>query len=243
MSATKADIISRLQKEILSLQGFRTALTNTAIDVIPGPIKKAFPNEVFPLGTVHEFICTSQEDASASAGFISGVLTSLMGNDGVCLWISSSQSIYPPALKLFGIEPDKIIFVELKKEKEIIWAMEEALKCDGLAAVVGEMQELDFTVSRRLQLAVEQSRVTGFILRRSPRKLSTTACIARWKITSIPGIVPDDMPGVGFPSWNIELLRMRNGKTGSWKMMWMNGSFQAVFGPVSIIYSEQKKTG
>jgi protein ImuA len=243
MSATKADIISQLQKEILSLQGFRTTLNNTAIDVAPGPIKNAFPEGVFPLGAIHEFICTCSEDASASAGFISGVLTSLMKNDGVCLWISSSQTIYPPALKLFGIDPDRIIFIELKKEKEILWTMEEALKCDGLAAVVGEMQELDFTVSRRLQLAVEQSRITGFILRRNPRNLTTTACVARWKITSIPGILADDMPGVGFPTWDIELLRIRNGKTGSWKMMWMNGCFQPVFDPVSIIYTEQTKTG
>ena len=63
--------------------------------------------------------------------------------------------------------------------------MEEALKCDGIAAVVGEIQELSFTVSRRLQLAVEQSRVTGFILRNNPRNLNTTACVTRWKITPL----------------------------------------------------------
>lgn len=40
--------------------------------------------------------------------------------------------------------------------------MEEALKCGGLAAVVGEVQDISFTASRRLQLAVEQSGVTGF---------------------------------------------------------------------------------
>jgi len=34
--------------------------------------------------------------------------------------------------------------------------MEEALKCAGLAAVIGEVREMDFKQSRRLQLAVEQ---------------------------------------------------------------------------------------
>ena len=42
-----------------------------------------------------------------------------------------------------------------------MWAIEEALKCDGLAAVIGEMKELSFTNSRRLQLAVEKSHVTN----------------------------------------------------------------------------------
>jgi protein ImuA len=36
---------------------------------------------------------------------------------------------------------------------------------EGLAAVVAEIQELSFMTSRRLQLATEQSGVTGFMLR------------------------------------------------------------------------------
>jgi len=41
--------------------------------------------------------------------------------------------------------------------------MEEALKCESLSAVIAETPEISFTVSRRLQLAVEQNRVTSFI--------------------------------------------------------------------------------
>jgi protein ImuA len=79
----------------------------------------------------------------------------------------SSKTIFPPGLKMFGIEPANIIFLELQKSKDILWVMEEALKCIGVAAVVGEISDLSFTLSRRLQLAVEQSGVMGFILRRS----------------------------------------------------------------------------
>ena len=38
----------------------------------------------------------------------------------------------------------------------MLWVIEEALKCEGLAAVIGEIKELSFTQSRRLQLAVEK---------------------------------------------------------------------------------------
>jgi protein ImuA len=64
--------------------------------------------------------------------------------------------------------------------------VEEALRCNRLAAVVAEIGELSFTASRRLQLAVEQSRVTGFILRLKPRNLTSTACVTRWRVTSLP---------------------------------------------------------
>ena len=243
MPSTKANIIAQLKKDILPLQGFKPAINNTVHDVGLGSINIAFPNELFPLGAVHEFICSGPEDLSASGGFIAGILSTLMLCGGVCLWISSSRTIFPPALKLFGIEPEKIIFVDLQKEKNVLWAMEEALKCDGLAAVVGEMQELSFTVSRRLQLAVEQSRVTGFILRCNPRNINTTACVTRWRITSLPGVLPDDMPGVGFPRWNVELLKVRNGKPGTWPIEWVAGKFRPIYKSASMNQEQQKKTG
>jgi protein ImuA len=243
MSSLKANIIVQLQKEILHLQGTRSTSNSTVLDLGLETIKNAFPNAQFPLGVVHEFICEGTEDVSASCGFISGILSSLMRCGGACLWISSSQTVFPPSLKSFGIDPHKIIFISLRKEKEILWAIEEALKCDGLAVVVGEIQELSFTVSRRLQLAVEQSRVTGFIIRRNPRNINTTACVARWKIISIPSVVVDDIPGVGFPRWNVELLKIRNGNPGTWQIEWMAGKFRPVYKFASINQEQQRKTG
>ena len=243
MPTVKENIIAQLQKDILPLQGYKPAMNNIVVDIELGPIKEAFPNSIFPSGAIHEFICPTAEGAAASGGFIAGILSSLMRSRGACLWISSSRTIFPPALQSFGIEPDKIIFIDLQKEKEILWTMEEALKCDGLAAVVGEIQELSFMVSRRLQLAVEQSRVTGFIIRRGSRHLNTTACVSRWKVSSIPSALTDDMPGVGFPGWNIELLKIRNGKPGSWSMEWAEGKFRSIYSFASIMEERQKKTG
>jgi len=242
MTGTKAHIIAQLQKDILPLQGFRPILNNSAIDTGLGLIKNAFPNSSFPLGAVHEFISAAPEDAAATTGFVSGILASLMRKSGACIWISAHRTIFPPALRPFGIAADKIIFIELKKEKEILWAMEEALKCAGLSAVIGEMQELSFTASRRLQLAVEQSKVTGFVLRNNPRSINTTACVTRWKITSLPGELADGMPGVGFPHWNVDLLKVRNGKPGTWQIAYAAGRFRHSAKLTPILH-QQKKTG
>jgi protein ImuA len=243
MTYIRADIITRLQKDILSLQGFRPVVNGSIANVNLGPIKFAFPNQVFPLGSIHEFCCTDFKDFSATSGFIAGILSTLMQRGAVTIWISSYQTIFAPALKSFGIEPDKIIFLLLQKEKDILWAMEEALKCEGLAAVIGEIKSLSFTASRRLQLAVEQSRVTGFIIRQNPKSFNTTACVSRWKITSLPSELSGDMPGVGFPRWNVELLKIRNGKPGSWQIEWCASRFRHISKVTSIPAGQQKKTG
>jgi protein ImuA len=223
----KKDIISRLQKDILLMEGFKPATANSLH--IPGleMVMNAFPNNIFPTGTIHEFLSYEPEQAAAAGSFISGILSILMKKGGACLWIGVQPQVFPPALKQFGVIPHHIIFICVR-EKEVLWVMEEALKCKGLAAVIAEVQELNFMQSRRLQLTTEGSDVTGFVLRSNPKKLCTTACMARWQVMPIASNGIHDMPGVGFPRWQVELLKVRNGKTGSWQVEWLADRFAPV---------------
>ena len=110
--------------------------------------------------------------------------------------------------------------------------------------MVGELRDLDFTASRRLQLAVEKSQVTGFLLRRDERRLHTTAALTRWKINSLPGSMPEDgMPGIGFPRWNVELLKVRNGKPGTWQVEWIAGRFHHTKKAGPVYMEVKRKTG
>jgi len=226
MTSCKADIIAGLQRDILLLQGFKPASNDARDDMGLGPINEAFPNATFPVAAVHEFLLPTTEHTAATFGFISVLLGHLMKRGGACIWISSSGTAFPPAFKVFGIEPDKVIFVEVKKTKDILWVMEEALKCEGLAAVVGEVKEISFTETRRLQLAVEKSKVTGFILRSQPRDLNGNACVSRWIISPLASKTEDGMPGMGFPVWNIELVKIRNGRPGVWQVEWSAGELR-----------------
>ena len=220
MMSDKANIIAQLRKEILPLQGYKPLIHDSALNLGIGPIKNAFPNGTFPLGAIHEFICDEAEDKAATTGFITGILSPLIQNTGTAIWIGASQTVFPPTLDSMGLIPERVIFINLQKEKEILWTMEEALKCDGLSVVIADIQELSFIASRRLQLAVEQSLVTGFVVRYKPKNLGTNACVTRWKIKPEKSVTIDGLPGVGFPRWNIELVKVRNGNPGSWIMEW-----------------------
>ena len=245
MPSTKSDIIQRLEREILPLQGFKPPKGGCATDFGLGPMHTAFPNGHFPIGAVHELVSDSAESAAASVGFMGGLLGTLMRGGGAALWIGGSgiftgagmvmgagRRVFPMGLKNFGIEPDRIVFVELSRPRDMLWVMEEALKCEGLAAVVGEIPEIGFTASRRLQLAVEQSRVTGFLLRHKHRGLGVNACVARWRVSALASETAAGLPGVGFPRWNVELLKIRNGRPGVWPLEWTAGGFRAVPAPM-----------
>jgi len=233
-------LINTLRKNILQWEGYTLPPSGTKGAMGLGPMETAFPNGVFPLGTVHEFICSTIEQATASCGLIAGLLSLLMQQRGTCLWISLGNHSFPPALKAFGAEAHRIIFVRVIKDREALWVMEESLKCTGLAAVVAEVCELDFKASRRLQLAVEQSHVTGFILRQQPKKTGSTACAARWQVSPLPSQPVDGLPGLGFPRWKIDLLSVRNGRPGSWTMEWSEGKFKAVEEQKTVPGQQQK---
>jgi protein ImuA len=234
MPEAKKDIISQLQKDILLWQGFTPPAAGVAKGIGLGPLESAFPNGVFPTGTIHEMVCPTPEQAAATSGLMAGLLSSLMKCGGACLWIGTSRKLFPPSLVAFNLEPDRMIFIDLQREKDVLWAMEEALKCEGLAAVIAEVREISFAQSRRLQLAVESSKVTGFLLRNDPRKLNTTTCVARWQVTPLPSEFEDGLKYVGFPRWQVELLRVRNGSPGNWNLEWIDGCFVPVEEKVGI---------
>jgi len=233
LSDDKRKLIGQLQKHLLRWQGFKPS-ENHPEGIGLGTVEKAFPNAVFPMGSIHEFIGITPEQTAATSGFIGGILAALMRKGGVCLWISTSNSLFPPAIKLFGVEPDRIIFIEARRERDILWALEEALKCDRLIAVVAELREMDFSQSLRLQLAVEKSRVTGFVLRSNPSRVGNTACAARWQITSLPSEADEGMPGVGLPKWGVQLLKVRSGNPGYWEVTWSAGRFTDASKPTKV---------
>lgn len=226
MTAEKQEILARLTQQISAAQGFKPAPIASGDGFGLGEIEACFPNNVFPTGSIHEFLAEQPEDAAASEGFIAGLLAKMMENGSSCLWISRNRKLFPPSLETFGTDPQQIIFLDLYYTKEILWVMEEALKCEGLACVIAELPDIDFAQSRRLQLATEKSHVTGILLRKEPkRSLSATACSARWQIKPQPTEILEGIPGVGNPRWEVNLLKVKNGEGGKFYIEWAEDRF------------------
>lgn len=241
VDAQKRAIAKKLQASINMMQGLGKL---SGMPAKPGLalFAEAFPEEVFPTGTVHEFVSDEIPAAAATNGFITALAGKVMQNSGLCLWISNEKNIYPSGLNHFGLDADRIVFIHAPKPKDALWIVEEALKCEALASVIAQVKELGFTESRRLQLAVEKSGVTGFIHRSGLKYESSTACTARWKITPLPS-VNDDLPGIGLSCWNVELLKVRNGKPRAWQVSWREGHFALPSEDFSIQSLPQRHAG
>ena len=80
---------------------------------------------------------------------------------GPVLWCLRGRDLFAPALARIGLHPDRVIYCETWKDGDVLPAMEEGLRCTGLAGVVGEVTRLSLTASRRLQLCAGRIRRDG----------------------------------------------------------------------------------
>jgi protein ImuA len=101
---------------------------------------------------------------------------------------------------------------------------------------------MSITASRRFQLAIEDAGVGCFILRKNPKNLLTTA-VSRWHIQPLPSKTEDGLSGLGYPRWKVDLLKVRNGRTGSWNIEWTSNGFRYSSNLAVIHRTLQKQTG
>ncbi|MEZ5017280.1 MAG: Error-prone repair protein ImuA [Flavipsychrobacter sp.] len=240
-SSSKSGLIEKLQQEVYALQRFKKTKSDVP-ELGLGPIADAFPQNSFPIGAIHEFISYKVADAAATTGFIVALAGRLMQQQGTCLWVSTRRTLYPPSLKQYGLDASRVICVDLSRQKDVLWAVEEALKCQSLSLVIGELSDMNFNDSRRLQLAVEQSNVTGLLHRYNPRSENTLATVARWKITSLPSHNDTTVPGMGFSQWHVQLSKVRNGKPNSWDVQWSAKGFQHLLPKTDKTQIQKRKT-
>ena len=82
MQTSKTDIIDKLRQDILGWEGYKAPTSGQRSFLGLGPLEGAFPNGVFPTSSVHEMVCASSEQAAASGGLITAVLSVLMKQGG-----------------------------------------------------------------------------------------------------------------------------------------------------------------
>jgi protein ImuA len=199
-----------------------------AAGVLPfgdGRIDDCLPGGGLPMGRWHEVTADGLEveTAAAPAAFTALMATPLAGR-GEIVWVLRRDDLWAPGLTGLGFPPERLIQVCARDEAEALSVMEDALATVGVAAVVGEVEAADLTAGRRLQLACEKQRATGFLIRRRPyggtarREATGSAAATRWRVASAPSEPPAGEFGLGAPRFSVTLERCRGGRTGAWLM-------------------------
>jgi len=211
------------------------AETNPSFAVTTGfPIASA--------GLLHEVFSDDQRDAGAILGFALGQARPLLSADRPAILIiqlrHDSQDLgipYGTGLVSFGIDPQSIVLGRVESPHEFLWAMEEAISCRAVAAVIADLgtpiKALDFTASRRLSLRAAAAGSSAFLLRFGAER-EASASRLRWRISPAVSSSPRfDEFAPGAVKW---LVQLEKGKIGSrngpveWMLDWTKNGFVVV---------------
>jgi protein ImuA len=141
------------------------------------------------------------------------------------LWVAEDMGLlengapYGPGLDGLGLSPERLVTVAAAKSRDVLWAMEEALRCRAVGVVIGEVRSadrLDLVASRRLSLAAGERDVCAFLLRSAPGT-DASAAATRWNVAAVPSRAST---GPGPPLLSVHLTRNRRGPVGSWLVEW-----------------------
>ena len=183
-------------------------------------LDKALPGSALAYDGCHDFAPVSKPDVPQVAGFIFALLQRLPKERlqrGPVVWCQTAFNareygrIYAPGLLGKTVSPERLLFVSVPKDRDLALVLEECVRVQQLAAVVGEGPAPDFTASRRLTLAAQKSHVPCLILNTSGT-IGASAAATRWRIAPIAG-PPDplDPEGPGAAAWSLTLARARGG--------------------------------
>ena len=182
----------------------------------------------------------------AALGFAAGLLGRFAAaRAGTLLWCRRGGGPgdalpYAPALTAW-IDPARLLVVTVQRDEDLFWAMEEGLRCKGLAAVLGETRAADPTAGRRLSLAAEKSGLPALLLRAQPAP-AQAVCTTRWRVAPAASRSTPGLTDIGAPRWRLELRRNRFGAPSvaeipTWLLEWNDEAHclsvvpQAVGGP------------
>ncbi|MEJ6403197.1 ImuA family protein [Yoonia sp. 2307UL14-13] len=161
-------------------------------------------------------------DVATDAGAVGFVLANLPPKAAPVLWVQdhlSRKETGAPYLPGIGTKRP-IIQVDASRAIDVLWAMEEGLRCQSLTTVIGEVwgdpQALDFTATKRLAMRAEAAEVPCWLVRRAASP-DLSAARDRWRVVSLPSAPhPYDPQAPGNPRWQVELFRSRNRPPGTW---------------------------
>ena len=173
-------------------------------------IDRVLPGGGLRAGCVHEV--TGDE---AATGFCAALLARAGsgGGGGALLWLAGGDDLYAPGLVRYGIGAGRLLVVAgLRRRADVLWAMEEALRCRAVKGVVAETGGVGLAAGRRLMLAAEGTGVLGLMLAREGGTGRGGAGVAasRWRVTAVPGGT----------RWRVELLHCRGGRPAEWITTW-----------------------
>lgn len=161
----RTETIRRLARQVRQMEGTggRPAFDRPAIPSGLDPLDRRLPLHGFPPGSVIEWLAESPAGGTATLALIAS--RPALGSDGVLIVVDPARQFYPAAAAGLGIDLDRVVLIRPDHLRQALWAVEQSLRCCGVAVTLAWLERGSDREFRRLQLAAETGGGLGMIVR------------------------------------------------------------------------------
>jgi hypothetical protein len=205
----RRQLLQELRGKLQELESSFRPATGPAQDLLPcgiEPLNPLLPAGGFRNGTVVEWLAEGEGAGAATLAFLA-VAPWLHGHR-TCVVIDDRQEFYPAFLTALGVSLDQVLIVRATA-KDVWWALEQALRCRGVAVTVGWLDRAPNRTLRRLQLAAAAGGGVGVFFRPAAARAEPAWCHVRLLVQALPS--PD---GVAVRRARVEVLYCKGGQGG-----------------------------
>ena len=117
-------------------------------------LNRELPAKGWRAGQVCEIY--TQAPGSGEFSLLLPALAKLSQQERWIMLVAPPAIPYAPALKMAGINTERLLMVHPANHKEALWCIEEGLRSGQCSAVLGWLTETNSTSVRRIQLACEE---------------------------------------------------------------------------------------
>jgi protein ImuA len=235
-------MVAQLRQHLLALQRASGIKHGPGTQPFLIPAIDAVLGGGFLRGALHEIAAAGEAHLPAAAGFALRVARRSAPSPRL-FWITEDMGLvesgapHGAGLDAFGLAPEQLVMVSAAHRRDLLWAMEEALRCRAVDAVIGEMRtgEIDSVAARRLSLAAAESGALALLLRAAPPSDASTAA-TRWIVGAVSSfVIPEREQSERTrndkeirPRFAAQLIRNRRGPVGSWILEWSDSDEQLI---------------
>src|SRR5690349_20397049 len=127
-------MLTQLRQQILALQKPPGSLNDPGLLPLGLPSLDAALGGGLMRGALHEIAAAGEAHLPAAAGFALGVVRR-SGSSSRLFWIVDDMGIaesgtpHGAGFDGFGLAPERLVIVSVDHRRNLLWAMEEALRC------------------------------------------------------------------------------------------------------------------
>jgi protein ImuA len=179
-----AEIASQLQNRIRRLERPQPTADEDKLSSGWPPLDRLLPGGGLYRGSLVEWLDAGM--GSGAAMLALGGVRQAAKDGGAVVVVDRASQFYPPAIAAWELDLNRVIFVHPRNRKDELWAWDQALRCPGVAAVWGGIEQIDSRWFRRLQLSAESNGCLGVLIRPGQARVQPTWSRVRFWVESQP---------------------------------------------------------